>query len=358
MARSEGKPGLRAGNVAPAAEDPTVEAMESLRQSSGMVQTRTTYQTAIAITKARKMGDVEAKILEEASRCGEDFVYAWRVRTTDLQKDEGDGKTTIQGVSIDGAMILARNWGNCVVPVHIEQETPTHFVLAAEFIDLETGFTVPRLYRQRKNQTTGKMEADRAEDIAFQIGQSKAQRNVIVKAIPQWLQDRAVEVAKDKAAEKYADTAQWYPKVVHYAENTLKVPVANLIHRLHGKRPEQWSKFDLLALRIAFGAIKEGETTAENEFPAPPPPEAKDAKATAPATEVIVTPSGAEVEVPAGSQGTKPPEPETKAPAGETKAPPPETKTAQQLEDEEAERVLSAKEAREREAAAAKGGKR
>jgi hypothetical protein len=349
MARSDGKPGLRAG-VAPSSVDPTEEALATLQGAPAITQTRTAYQTAITVHKARNLADVEAKIMEEASRAGEAFIYAWRVGTKDPKKDEGDGKTTIEGVSIDGAMILARNWGNCVVPVRIEQESQTHFVLAAEFIDLETGFTVPRLYRQRKRTgNEGRMDADRAEDMTFQIGQSKAQRNVIVKAIPQWIQDKAVEVAKDRAAEKYVDTAAWFPKVVSYIEQALRIPMANVVHRMRGKKPEQWSKFDILTLKLAFAAIKEGDSTVDTEFPAPADAEAKPAAA---ASETVTTPSGQQVEVPSGSPATA----ERSPPGGgETKAaevPAPKEKTAEEREAEEAERAIAAREARD---AAAKG---
>ncbi len=368
MAKQYGKPqGMRMtdtdpqAGMMPAERDATEEAMQSLGAAANMTRVATGYTTALVVRKPRKLAELEARVMEEASRMGDSFVYSWRVTTRDPTKDEGDGKTTIEGVSVEGALVLARNWGNCALPTNVESETQTHFVIRSEFIDLETGFTYPRLYRQRKNAANvGKMDPDRGEDISFQIAQSKAQRNVIVRALPSFLIERAVEVAKDKAAEKYANTKEWVPKVLDFATQKLGIPLANLVHRLRGRTPEQWSKFDILALRMAFEGIKNGETTIENEFPPPPPPEQAETKAAA--GETVVTPSGAEVQGVRASGETKPAADETKAPAGETKGAPAETapatpeakaaaekavaaaKTPEQLEQEQAEAFLSAKE--------------
>ena len=50
-----------------------------------------------------------------------------------------DGKK-IEGPSIGLAMTVAREWGNCAVPVEY-YETPSEWVFNAHFVDLERGFT-------------------------------------------------------------------------------------------------------------------------------------------------------------------------------------------------------------------------
>lgn len=247
-----------------------VEKTEARFQGSGltggMIKTQTEYQSAITVTKPRELKAVERRVLEEAARMGTDFIYRWRQKTKDKRLDEGDGKTTIEGMSIDGAMVLARNWGNCALPVRLDQETETHFLIRADFIDLETGFSFPRLYRQRKTGGPGgKMEEDRKEDIAFQIGQSKAQRNVVDKALPYWLKDNAIQAAKSAAAKKYKDTAKWTPKVVATFQG-LGVDVARLVARMR-KPTDQWTPYDLLTLEIIYRTIKDGESTVGEEFP-------------------------------------------------------------------------------------------
>lgn len=233
---------------------------------AGMIKTQTEYQTALAVVRPRDLKDVEARVLSEAARMGTDFVYSWRVSTKDKKLDEGDGKTTIEGMSIDGAMVLARNWGNCAVPIRLEQESDTHFVLRADFIDLETGFSFPRLYRQRKNQGRGgNMDADRAEDIAFQIGQSKAQRNVIDKALPEWLIDRATMAAKSAALKKYGNVEEWRPKVIAAFKTKYGVEESRLVARMR-KPVDQWTPVEILKLDMIFRALKDSETTVGEEF--------------------------------------------------------------------------------------------
>ena len=64
-------------------------------------------------------------------------------------------------------------------------------------MDLETGFTLDRQFRQAKKWTVhGKFDESRKEDIRFQIGQSKAVRNVILNALPSILIDKAMTAAK------------------------------------------------------------------------------------------------------------------------------------------------------------------
>jgi hypothetical protein len=270
--KTEGKPGLKMGSAPavqaePASDDPTQAALAQLNGARGMVRTQTGYQTAITVQKPRNLKDVEAAILYEAAQCGEDFIYSWRQKTNDKRLDEGDGKVTIEGMSIDGAMICLRNWGNVACPVTLVDETPTHFLLESTFIDLEKGFSFQRLYRQRKSGGPGgKMDADRAEDISFQIGQSKSQRNVVDKSLPIWLINRAIEAAKSSAAEKYKDVAAMAPRAVAGYE-TIGVSLAQLEARLK-KAIADWTPYDLLTLSLIYKAIRDRETSAGEEFPA------------------------------------------------------------------------------------------
>ena len=163
-----------------------------LNEGKALQKTQTQYTTAIAVQRPRSISRVTKNVLEEAKLAGSAFFYRWEVKNKKTGR-----KSTVQGPSIDLAMCVARNYGNCVVDIE-GTETPTHYMLKGVFIDLETGFTVPRLYRQRKNQNIGgDYGDDRSEDIVFQIAQSKAQRNAIVKAVPNWLIDKAIEEARN-----------------------------------------------------------------------------------------------------------------------------------------------------------------
>lgn len=117
---------------------------------------------------------------------GECFYYGW-----------GAGKDRIEGASIGLAMAAARCFGNAAVDVLPIQETPESWVVSSVFVDLETGFTLTRPFRQsKKSVVAGKHNEERKDDIRFQIGASKSARNVVLNALPKWLIDRAIEEAK------------------------------------------------------------------------------------------------------------------------------------------------------------------
>jgi len=151
-----------------------------------MVQVRGSYSTAVAVQKPRDLHSVTRALEQESQLAGESFYYGW-----------GAGKDRIEGPSIGLAVAAARCWGNCAIELLPMQDTPTSWVFTAAFVDLETGFTITRQFRQSKKWTVhGKHDAERKDDMRFQIGQSKATRNVILKAVPEWLVDKALAAAK------------------------------------------------------------------------------------------------------------------------------------------------------------------
>ena len=155
-------------------------------------QVKTSYTTAVAVQKPRALPEVEKRLMIEADQAGEDFYYGW-----------GAGKDRVEGASIGLAMAAVRNFGNCAVELAPVQETGTAWIFTASFVDLETGFTLQRQFRQSKSWTVyGKFDEARKEDIRFQIGQSKAIRNVVLNAIPKWLTSRAMDKAKGGVREK------------------------------------------------------------------------------------------------------------------------------------------------------------
>lgn len=155
-------------------------------------QYRGTYVTAVRVQKPREIVEVERKCLQEAALAGESCYYGWSA-----------GKDRVEGPSIELAMILARNWGNCAVESPPVIETAVAYYIPAAFIDLENGTTITRFFRQSKTwKVYGRMDEDRKADIRFQIGQSKGQRNVIIRALPSWLVDKCLEKAKEGVRNK------------------------------------------------------------------------------------------------------------------------------------------------------------
>lgn len=155
-------------------------------------QVKTGYTTAIAVQKPRELAIVHKRLMAEAKLAGESFYYGW-----------GNGKDRIEGPSVGLAMAAVRCFGNAAVDTLPIQELDDSWVVTTVFIDLETGFTLTRPFRQSKKWVIyGKMDAERKDDVRFQIGASKSARNVVLNALPQWLIDAAVVEAKQGVREK------------------------------------------------------------------------------------------------------------------------------------------------------------
>lgn len=239
-------------------------------RGAGMMQTRTQYSTAVIAQVPRDLATTDAKgnpnpntvlarVLREAAIAGEDFLYSMTFRSK-------DGPSTVEGVSIDGAMILARNFMNCACECEVVEEGPTHWIFKATFIDHETGFTEARLFRQNKKARSMKGDPERLLDIAFQIGQSKAKRNAIVRAMPTWLVDQATNAAKAAAAAKVKDL----PKAIEDVTATFKSKFGVDVQRIEkylSAPIAQWNARDIVRLRAVYKAIIERSTTVDNEFP-------------------------------------------------------------------------------------------
>ena len=220
----------------------------------------------MAVQRPRSIARVVSKVLEEARLAGESFYYYWEVE--DRQKGR---KVPVEGPSIDLAMSLARNYENCAVDVDVT-ETPTHYNFKGVFIDLQTGFTYTRLFRQRKSQKlSARMEGDRQEDIVFQIGQSKTQRNAITRAMPGWLVEKAIETAKQAVLSGIS------PETIHLARLKVidffsKYGVSQAqIEAERGRVIDHWTPRDIVDLRGMATALKEGRVSAAEIFPAVQP---------------------------------------------------------------------------------------
>jgi len=166
---------------------------QAISQGKTIQAITTPYATAVAVQKPRSLTEVEQRCVLEARIAGESLYYRW-----------GAGDGVVEGKSIECAMIALRNWGNAAAgaadPVF---ETDDSYVFTSMFVDLETGVTYKRQFRQSKTwKVYGKLDAHRKEDIRFQIGQSKSDRNVILRSLPVWLFDKMMEAAQEGVRDK------------------------------------------------------------------------------------------------------------------------------------------------------------
>jgi hypothetical protein len=232
---------------------------ETIMGGNNLMQTKTDYSAAIQIQKPRKLQVVILKCEEEAAIAGDEFYYSWR-----------QGTEIVEGLTVGAAQAIARNWGNCAIDIRI-QETPTSYLIYAAFIDLETGFNLVRPFRQNKQSPKKKNGADiytgeRGKDIIFQIGTSKATRNVVLNAIPKWLATKVMVKAKDNVKGKLEKMGipKATEKIVSKAL-ALGIPEER-IETAFGKK-HSWDIEKLVLLMGALRSIEDGFETIDSIFP-------------------------------------------------------------------------------------------
>lgn len=235
---------------------------------AGVMRSGTKYSTAMQVMRRRDLiRDVLPRCESEAAIAGDDFYYSW-----------SQGGKIIEGLTVGAALAIARNMGNNAVDVDVS-ETPAAYYFSAVYIDLETGFNLRRVFRQNKQSPkTVKGEdiykGDRGQDIIFQIGQSKAIRNVTMNAVPNWLSRKVMEKAKENVAAKIEKMG-----VVKASQmlidkiNALGLPMDRIVR--HYGASDKWDVEKLVMLSGAIRSIEDGRERVDDVFqPEPAAPSA------------------------------------------------------------------------------------
>lgn len=226
---------------------------------TGALQVRTQYSTAVHVIKPRVLQDVLRKCLEEAAIAGEDFYYSWK-----------QGGEIIEGPTVGAATAMVRNFGNCAVDCRVEEQAGSYLYYAA-FIDLETGFNLVRPFRQnkqspKKKDGTDTYKGERGADIIFQIGTSKATRNVALNAIPKWLVSKVLDKAKENVTQKISDMGiEKARAMVSKKAQAIGITIER-IAMIYGKEPS-WDIEAIVQISSALRAIEDGQETIDSLFP-------------------------------------------------------------------------------------------
>ncbi len=219
-------------------------------------RTDTGFTTAMRVQVPRAIERISKDAIAEARLMGEDFYYGWDVNTK-------GGKKHIDGVSIDGAMMLIRQWGNAACRLSDVRTTEEHFLMTATFIDLESGTQTERIYRKHRGKATGNYDQQRFDDMAFSDAQSRAIRNAICHALPRWLQDRCKDAAR-RAAQQGLDPERERDKVGARAkEFGIDLDTIEKKFQMHLK---DFSASDLVTLRALLRTVEDGHASARDLF--------------------------------------------------------------------------------------------
>lgn len=205
----------------------------------------------------------EGKVLQRIRTLAHAAGDAWYYRIP--FKDRKTGRTTyVEGPSIKLANDVARLYGNCDVDEWVSGEGLDYWEFTARFIDLETGYSLTRVFRQRKNAAAvGKDEARNAE-IGFAIGASKAIRNAVTNAL-QTFTDYAFEEARNALVDQVGkDIERWRREV---SERIGAIVDIKRVEAVIGRSVKEWLAPDIAMVAAMGKTIKDGMASVDDAFP-------------------------------------------------------------------------------------------
>lgn len=218
--------------------------------------------TAQAVKIRRRPSDVIQRMKVLAAAAGEEYRYSFPVKSK-------TGRTsTVEGPTIKLANDLAREYGNCMVDVRVVEQGDK-WIYYARFIDLETGFCMTRPFAQRKEQKTMKTDDGRAADIVFQIGSSKAIRNVIVNAL-QTYADITFQAAKDSLVQTIGQDIEGWRKRISDRCAELDFDLKRIEVSV-GKPVKEWIASDIAKVVAELKSVRDGMATFDDLYPVEKP---------------------------------------------------------------------------------------
>jgi hypothetical protein len=211
------------------------------------------------VARYRDESQILIKLKTLAAAAGDDWFY--RIPF----KDRKTGRTTYaEGPSIKLANDLGRIYGACDVDSWVSAEGIDFWEITARFIDLESGFSLTRPFRQRKNVSRiGGSDDARRDETGFSIGVSKAERNVVVNAL-QTFADFAFEEARNALVDKIGrDVDGWRRKII---ERLSGMVALERVEAVIGRAAQDWLP-DIARVAAMGKAIKDGMATLDETFP-------------------------------------------------------------------------------------------
>lgn len=215
--------------------------------------------TAQEVKVKRNIPTILTGLRELAAMAGEHWFYRYPVRSG------GGGSDWIEGPSIKCANAVARLYGNCQIDTRVVEERDS-WMIYARFVDLETGFSYVRPFQQRKDQSSIRSSNQaRAQDIALQIGVSKAIRNVVTNALETYT-TYAYEEARKNMVDRIGSNLDDYRGRVVDRLSDLKVDKAR-VERMIGRPSHEWLAPDIAKIIAQIQAINDGMATTDDAWP-------------------------------------------------------------------------------------------
>lgn len=215
--------------------------------------------TAQRVAVPRNHNAIIQKLKALCAMAGDGYVYSWPVKDRRNQREQ-----IVEGPTIKLANDLARTYGNCQIDVRVQRDGEW-LVIYARFTDLETGYSYTRPFQQRMNQDTGMKDAERRMDMVFQIGVSKAIRNVVVNALSTFADFMVEEAKNNLIAKVQADPDRAHGFIDKVLER-FEIDVAR-VEAVIGRKRDKWTVRDLARVYQEMRGLVDGMTNADELYP-------------------------------------------------------------------------------------------
>lgn len=173
--------------------------------------------------------------------------------------------STIEGLSVRMAEIIAGAWGNLRVQTRIIGNDGKTITAQGICHDLETNVAVSVEVKRRITDKQGRTFSDDMQVVTGNAASAIAFRNAVLKIVPKAVTKRVIEDVKQVALGKAIDLETSRQNVIRYYAQ-LGVNEELLLEYLGLKKREEIDKEAVLELRAAANAIKEGDTTVQETF--------------------------------------------------------------------------------------------
>ena len=218
-------------------------------------------QVATAKQYPRNIPDVLNKISTYATMDTETAADCFYV----LRRSGSGGSTTVEGLSVRMAEIIAGAWGNLRVQTRIVGNDGRTITAQGICHDLETNVAVSVEVKRRITDKYGKTYSEDMQVVTGNAASAIAFRNAVLKVVPKAVTKRVIEGVKQVALGQSLDLETSRQKMLEYF-GKLGVTKDMILDYLNLKKVEEIDKEAVFELRATANAIKEGTTTVQETF--------------------------------------------------------------------------------------------
>ena len=219
-------------------------------------------QISTAKQYPRNLPDVLNKIATYATMDTEtasDCFYVLR------RKNKDNVNSTIEGLSVRMAEIIAGAWGNLRVQTRIVGNDGKTITAQGICHDLETNVAVSVEVKRRITDKHGNTYSEDMQVLTGNAASAIAFRNAVLKVVPKAVTKKVISDVKQVAIGKSIDLETSRQKMIEYYSK-IGVSKQQIVEYLEIKDVAEIDKEKIFELRALANAIKEGTTTVYETF--------------------------------------------------------------------------------------------